>query len=211
MNPMIEYMAKELASLLWDLPGKPSGPEEDLNFWEDETKSLFPEWEPWFRQLPAGRDESLFQLGFFLRAEPLGDDLLLCVLVDEELTYSRDGMLRGLGDRPFPFEELTPLTFLPIQAIRWMRFSLSIFDLDMNQQFWRTKPGEYFGVNLPVENNLVFNGTSGLLCRIYEPAGQRGLDPADAVPATVQAVYQIYKRWVEVGCPSAWLPETFQN
>jgi hypothetical protein len=208
---MIEYMAKELAALLRDLPGKPSGPEDDLNFWEDEAKSLYPEWEPWFKQLPAGRDESFFQLGLFLRAEPFGDSLLLSVLVDEEVTYSRDGVLRGLGDWIFPFDALSPLASLPIQSIRWMRFSLSIFDLDMNQQFWRTMPGEYFGVNLPVENDSVFNGTNGLLCRIYEPAGQRGLAPTGAVPPTVQAVYQIYKRWVKAGCPSAWVPEAVQN
>ena len=208
---MIEAMAKELAALLGDLPGEPSLPEEDINYWLEETKSAFPEWQPWFSLIPAGRDAEFFQLGLFVRAEAEGDDLALAAIVDEGLTYSREHMKWGTDSSNVSFRTQDPFGFLPIQALRWMRFSLSIFDGDMNQQFWRTEPGKYFGVELPVAGDPIFNGTIGLLCRIYQPAYDRGQAPGPRDAPTVKAVYLIYQRWVEAGCPSAWVPEVSKS
>ena len=159
---MIESMASELGALLRDLPGIPSLPEDDINFWPEDMKSFFPEWEPWFSLLPVGRDAELYQLGLFVRAylvegDPMEADLSLGTIVDDELLFYRDGSLRGVGDFIFLFDVQNPLGFFPIQALRWMRFSLSIFDMDMSQQFWRTRPGEYFGVQVPVEHDPIFN------------------------------------------------------
>ena len=204
-------MAKELGALLKDLPGKPLLPEDDINFWPEGMKSLFPEWKPWFSLLPAGRDAEFYQLGLFIRAEAVGDELGLAGIVDDGLIYSRDGTLRGVGDFTFLFDVQNPLSFFPIQALRWMRFSLSIFDGDMNQQFWRTRPGEYFGVELPVSNDPIFKGTIELLCRVYQPAYSRGLAPGHGSAPTGKAVFLIYQRWLEAGCPPAWVSKVLST
>jgi hypothetical protein len=203
VSSMIEFMANELAALLTDIPGQSSSPEDDINYWVEEAKMVFPEWDPWFSQLPAGRDAEFFQLGIFVRAELFGDELHLGTIVDEDLLYSGGQILWGEGS-VVDFDSRNPLSFLPIRVLRWMRFSLSVFDMRTEEQFWRTRPGEYFGVRLPVENDPIYGANIELLCRMYQPAYSRGEAPDSHGAPTARAVFLIYQRWVAAGCPPAW-------